>query len=147
VEVQEIGRAKQLGLEVTDTDPEAAVVNARMAGKAQTGGTSSYLAVTDSASLEAALTTAIVGAVASCTFPLTDVPVGLTNLAISARDSSGSNVKIPQDSSHGWTFTDSSEDAILLDGTPCANLRSGAYTSFQFVCACDGVIICIDKGS
>ena len=133
----------------TSSDATASATLDQMAldgGEAQTGGTSSYLAVTDSASLEAALT-AIVGAVASCTLPLTDVPAGLTNVAISARDSSGNNVKIPEDSSDGWTFTDSSEDAILLNGTPCANLRSGAYTNFQFVYACDGVIICIDKGN
>jgi hypothetical protein len=153
---------------------EAAVLNARMAGvptfvvglatssdatvtatldqlalnggEAQAGGTSSYFAVTDSASLEEALT-AIVGAAASCTLPLIDVPTGLTNVAVSATDSSGHNVAIPEDSSDGWTFTDSSEVAIVLNGPACANLRSGAYTNFQLVYACAGVIICIDKGS
>ena len=150
---------------------EAAVLNARMAGvrtfvvglatssdatatatldqlalnggEAQAGATSSYFAATDSASLEEALT-AIVGAAASCTLPLIDVPVGLTNVAVSATDSSGHNVKIPQDSSDGWTFTDSSEVAIILNGAACANLKSGAYTNFQLVYACDGVIICIE---
>jgi hypothetical protein len=111
-------------------------------GEAQSGATSSYFAVTDSASLEEALT-AIVGTAASCTLPLIDVPAGLTNVAVSATDSSGHNVAIPQDSSEGWTFTDSSEVAIVLNGPACANLRSGAYTNFQLVYACAGVIICI----
>ncbi len=44
-------------------------------GGAEIGGTTSYYAVTDSTSLEAALT-AIVGAAASCTLPLTNVPRG-----------------------------------------------------------------------
>ena len=153
---------------------EAAVLNARMAGvptfvvglatssdatvtatldqlalnggEAQAGGTSSYFAATDSASLEQALT-AIVGAAASCTLPLVDVPLNLTNVAVSATDGSGNNVKIRQDSSDGWTFTDSREVAIVLNGATCANLRSGAYTNFQFVYACDGVVICIDRGA
>jgi hypothetical protein len=111
-------------------------------GEAQAGGTSSYFAVTDSASLEAALT-AIVGAVTSCTLPLAGVPVRLTNVAVSASDSSGNMVRIPQDPSDGWTFTNSTLNAIVLNGTACANLRSGSYTNFQFVYACDGVVICI----
>jgi len=123
-----------------------ATVTATNGGEAQAGGTSSYFAVTDGASLEAALK-AIAGAVVSCTLPLIDVPAGLTNVAVSAMDSSGNNVKIPQDGSDGWTFTDSSLDAIILNGTACANLRSGAYTNFQFVYACDDVVICIDKRS
>jgi hypothetical protein len=115
-------------------------------GEAQTGGTSSYFAVTDSDSLEAALT-AIVGAVASCTLPLTDVPAGLTNVAVSVSDASGNRVKIPEDGSDGWTFTDASMRAIVFNGPPCANLRSGAYANVQFAYACDGEIICIDQGS
>ena len=71
------------------------------------------------------------------------MPPGLTNVAVSALESSGNIVRIPQDPSDGWTFTDSSEDAIILHGTPCANLRSGGYTNFQFVFACDAVVICI----
>ena len=115
-------------------------------GEAQAGGSSSYFAATDSASLAAALT-AIVGAVTSCTLPLTDAPGQLTNVAVAATDASGHIVKIPEDPSDGWSFTDLSEDAILLKGMACANLRSGAYTNFQFVYACAGVIICIDRGS
>ena len=130
----------------TSSDATVAATLDQMAldgGEAQAGGTSSYFAVTDRASLEEALT-AIAGAVASCTLPLTDVPVGLTNVAVAATESSGDLVKIPQDPSDGWTFTDSSEDAITLHGTACANLRSGAYTNFQYVYACDGVTICIE---
>jgi len=115
-------------------------------GEAQAGGSSSYFAATDSASLAAALT-AIVGTVTSCTLPLIDAPEQLTNVAVAATDASGRIVKIPQDSSDGWSFTDVNEDAILLNGMACANLRSGAYTNFQFVYACAGVIICIDRGS
>ncbi len=129
----------------TSTDATVTATLDQMAlngGEAQAGGTSSYFAVTDGASLEAALT-AIVGAVASCTLPLTNVPPGLTNVAVSATKSSGTTVQIRQDPSDGWTFTDSSEDAIILNGTACANLRSGTYTNFQFIYACDGAVICI----
>jgi hypothetical protein len=40
---------------------------------------------------------------------------------------------------------DASMDAVTLNGTACANRRSGAYTNFRFIYACDGAIICIDK--
>jgi von Willebrand factor type A domain len=159
----------------TDDDSlgaEAAVVNARMAGvstfvvglatssdvtttatldqmadnggEAQAGATTSYYAAMDSTSLEAALT-AVVGTVVSCTLPLTNVPPNLTNIAVAASESSGSLVKIPEDSSDGWSFTNASMNAIILNGTACAQLRSGAYTNFQFIYACDDVEICIDK--
>jgi len=133
----------------TSPDPTVAATLDQMAlngGEAQAGGTSSYFAVTDSASLEAALT-AIVGTVASCTLPLTDVPAGLTNVAVAVSDASGNRVEIPQDSSDGWTFTDASMRAIILNGPVCASLQSGAYTNVEFVYACDGEVICIDRGS
>ena len=131
----------------TSADPTVTATLDQLAlngGEAQAGGTTSYFAVADSASLEEALT-AIVGAAASCTLPLIDVPTALTDVAVSATDSSGKNVGIPQDGSDGWTFTDSNRVAITLNGSACANLRSGAYTNFQLVYACAGVIICIDQ--
>ncbi len=52
-------------------------------------------------------------------------------------------VKVPLDPSDGWSFTDATMDAIILNGTACANLRSGAYSNFQFISACADVNICI----
>ena len=113
-------------------------------GEAQTGGSTSYYAATDPAALEAALN-AIVGIVASCTIPLTNVPSNLSNVAVSAQDSSGKPVKIAQDPTNGWSYTDNSMTTIVLNGTACTDLQNGTYTNFQFVYACAGTTICIDR--
>jgi len=64
-------------------------------------------------------------------------------VAVSADDPTGKAVEIPQDPSNGWSYADSSMTTIILNGTVCSNLRTGAYTNFQFIYSCAGVIICI----
>jgi hypothetical protein len=113
-------------------------------GQAQTGAATSYYAATDEASLEAALNK-IVGVVASCTIPLTGVPANLSNVAVSVDDASGNPTKVPEDSTNGWEYTDTTKTAIQLHGMYCDSVKAGTYTNVKFVYACDGVPICIDK--
>ncbi len=113
-------------------------------GQAQTGAATSYFAATDEASLEAALN-AIVGKVASCVIPLTNVPSGQTNVAVSVDDASGTPTKVPNDPNNGWTYTDSTDMSITLHGTYCDGVKSGTYSNVGFVYACDGQPICIDR--
>jgi hypothetical protein len=112
-------------------------------GQAQTGAATSYYAATDEAALETALM-AIVGKVASCTIPLTGVPAGQTNVAVSV-ESGGNATKVPNDPNNGWTYTDSTMKAIQLNGSYCDGVKNGTYTNVQFLYSCDGVPICVDK--
>ncbi len=113
-------------------------------GLAQTGAATSYYAATDPASLEAALN-ALVGAVFSCTVSLAGAPTGFTNVAVSAVNAStGKPVQIQQDPNNGWTY-DSGMKNILLKGTACDNLKNGTYTNLNFIYACAGTTICIDR--
>jgi hypothetical protein len=113
-------------------------------GQPQTGAATSYYAATDEASLEASLNK-IVGLVASCTIKLTGVPSNLTNVAVSVDTSAGTPTKVPQDATNGWTYTDSTDTAIQLNGSYCDAVKGGTYTNVQFVYACNGMAICIDK--
>jgi hypothetical protein len=113
-------------------------------GFPQSGAATQYYAVTDTASLQDALSK-IVGMVASCTIPLTNVPSNLSNVAVSAKDANGNPVKIDEDPNNGWEYTDASKTVIQLHGTACNNLQSGSYSDFQFLYACAGETICIDR--
>jgi hypothetical protein len=113
-------------------------------GQAQTGAATSYYAATDETALEAALTK-IVGLVASCTIPLTGVPANLTNVAVSVDNASGTPTKVPEDPTNGWTYTDATNTAIQLHGSYCDSIKAGTYSNVQFVYACEGMTICIDK--
>ena len=113
-------------------------------GQAQTGASTSYYAATDEAALEAALM-AIVGKVASCTIPLTGVPAGQTNVAVSVDDASGQATKVPNDPTNGWTYTDSTDTKIQLNGTYCDGVKNGTYSNVQFLYSCNGQPICVDK--
>ena len=112
--------------------------------QAQTGAATSYYAATDEASLEAALAK-IVGVVASCTIPLTGVPANLTNVAVSVDDASGNPTKVPESTTDGWEYTDTTKTTIQLYGSYCTSVKAGTYTNVKFVYACDGQPICIDK--
>lgn len=112
-------------------------------GQPQTGGSTSYYAATDEASLEAALT-AIVGKVASCLIALPADAIGQTNVAVSVNDSSGKATKVPQDNGNGWSYTNNGA-AIQLNGSYCDDVKSGTYTNVQFLYSCNGQPICIDK--
>jgi hypothetical protein len=113
-------------------------------GLAQSNAATSYYAATDPTALEAALN-ALVGAVFSCTVSLSGAPSGFTNVAVSAVDAStGKPVAIQQDPNNGWTY-DSGKQNILLKGTACDDLKNGTYTNLNFIYACEGTTICIDR--
>jgi von Willebrand factor type A domain-containing protein len=105
-------------------------------GEAQANAATAYYSVADTATLEAALQT-IVGITASCTISLSGAPTGFTNVAISANDSSGNTVEIPQDAQNGWSYG-SNMTTVVLNGTSCTNLQNGSYSNFQFYYACAG---------
>jgi hypothetical protein len=112
-------------------------------GEPQTGSADGNLfyEVNSTSDLVAALTK-IVGKAISCTFPLTGVSGDLDKVAVSAKDASGNAVEIPQDDVNGWSYTDASKTAIILNGDACNNLKTVTYTGFQFIYTCaSGVII------
>jgi hypothetical protein len=114
-------------------------------GEAQTGAATSFYSVSDTTSLETALTN-IIGLVASCTIQLTGVPADQTNVAVSVDDASGTPTKVPEDPTNGWTYTDATDTAIELHGTYCDGVKGGTYSNVNFVYACPGSPpICIDK--
>ena len=107
---------------------------ANAGGEAQTGATA-YYAVTDTASLEAALTK-IVGMVSSCTISLQNVPSGQWTMAIWATNSSGKVVQLPSSTSDGWEYTDANKSSITLVGPTCDSLKNGSYSNLQFEYTC-----------
>jgi hypothetical protein len=113
-------------------------------GHAQTGAGTSYFAATDEASLEAALN-AIVGQVASCLIPLPAASQGQTNVAVSVDNAAGTPTKVPNDPTNGWTYTDSTDTSITLHGTYCDGVTNGTYSNVEYVYACAGQPICIDR--
>ena len=130
----------------TTSDPAATTALNAMAvagGRPQANAATQYYAVTDTASLVTALN-AILGMATSCTISLAGAPSNLSNVAVSAEDSSGARVEIMQDPANGWSF-DATKANIVLNGTACTNLQNGTYTNYQFIYACAGVTICIDN--
>jgi von Willebrand factor type A domain len=115
-------------------------------GEPQTGSAdgNSFYEVNSTADLVTALNK-IVGIIASCTIPLTGVPAGETNVAVSVDDASGNPTKVPEDSTNGWSYTDTTDTAIQLNGSYCDSIKAGTYSNVQFVYACEGMPICIDK--
>ncbi len=131
------------------TATDAAATNALNAmatagGEAQTGAATKYYAVTDSNSLLTALGK-ILKAATPCTIPLTGVNGNLDNVAVTAKDASGNTVQIMEDPTNGWSYTDASKTAIILNGAACNELQSVTYTAFQFIYTCSTGKICIDS--
>jgi hypothetical protein len=108
---------------------------AQAGGEAQTGGTTSYYAVSDTAGLVSTLN-AIVGLAASCTISLQNVPQGTWTIAIWATDSSGKTIQLPNSATDGWAYTDMSRSSITLVGPTCDNLKNDTYSNLQFVYTC-----------
>ena len=115
-------------------------------GEAQVGSAdgNSFYEVNSTADLVTALNK-IVGMVASCTIPLTGVNGMLEKVAVSAKDASGNTVEVMQDPTNGWSYTDASMTTIVLNGTACGDLQSGALSGFQFIYTCSTGTICIDR--
>lgn len=110
-------------------------------GEAQSGAATSYYAATDPTSLENALS-AIVGKVASCTLPLPSKPQVPNNVVV---EDVGTKTVIPQDTSHtnGWDYTDATDTAIQLYGTPCDDVTNGTYSDVEIFEGCPGSQIMI----
>ncbi len=104
-------------------------------GEAQTGAATQYYSVTDTVGLETVLAQ-IVGKTVSCTIPLTGVSGSLDKVAVSAKDASGNTIEIMQDPVNGWSYTDPTKTAIILNGDACNNLKTVTYTGFQFIYTC-----------
>ena len=119
---------------------------AKAGGEPQVGSAdgNSFYEVNSTADLVTALNK-IVGIVASCTIPLTNVPPGQTNVAVSVQDASGTATKVPQDNTDGWSYANGGTTTIQLNGSYCDGIKMGTYSNVEFVYACDGAPICIDK--
>ena len=113
-------------------------------GEPQSGSADGNLfyEVNSTSDLVAALTK-IVGQATSCSFPLTGVSGNLDKVAVSAKDASGNTIEIMQDPVNGWSYTDATKTAIILNGDACNNLKSVTYTGFQFIYTCATGIITI----
>ena len=113
-------------------------------GEPKTGSADGNLfyEVNSTSDLVAALTK-IVGQATSCSFPLTGVSGNLDKVAVSAKDASGNTIEIMQDAVNGWSYTDATKTAIILNGDACKNLKSVTYTGFQFIYTCSTGIITI----
>jgi len=98
---------------------------------AQVGGTTDYYPATSAQALADALK-AISGAVTTCTFLLNQLPPDANNLAVYLDKS-----LVPEDSSNGWSFG-ASEQAIVLNGSFCATVRSGPPSLVQALFGCPG---------
>jgi hypothetical protein len=104
-------------------------------GEAQTGAATQYYAVSDTATLVSVLGK-ILGKALSCTIPLNGVAGMLDKVAVSAKDANGNSIEIMQDDTNGWSYTDATKTAIILNGDACNNLQSVTYTDFQFIYTC-----------
>jgi len=113
-------------------------------GEPQVGAATKYYAVTDTAGLLTALQT-ILKAATPCTIPLTGVNGSLDKVAVTAKDANGNTIQIMEDPTNGWSYTDASKTAIILNGAACNDLQSVTYTAFQFIYTCSTGMICIDN--
>jgi len=102
------------------------------------GGTNTYYPALSPQDLDAALS-AIVGAVASCTFSLGGTPPDPTNVLIEFNGDS--SLRPPQDTSHtnGWDYTTPADTSIQLYGSWCDNVTNGTYSSYEIRMGCPGI--------
>jgi len=122
----------------TTSDPAATNSLNAMAvsgGEAQTGAATQYYAVSDTATLVSVLNK-ILGKALSCTIPLSGVNGTLDKVAVSAKDVNGNTIEIMQDPTNGWSYTDATKTAIILNGDSCNSLQSVTYTDFHFIFTC-----------
>lgn len=95
------------------------------------GGTDHYYPATSAADLVAALA-AISKAVASCNFEMSQSPPDPSNVAVYL-----DGVLVTKDGNNGWSFG-STEQTVILNGTPCDQITSGAATKVQVLFGCPG---------
>jgi len=113
-------------------------------GEAQVGAATQYYAVTDTADLLTVLAK-IISAATPCTIPLSGITGSLDKVAVSAKEAAGQTVEIRHDDTNGWSYTDATKTAIILNGDACRNLQTVTYTAFQFIYTCATGKICIDN--
>jgi hypothetical protein len=118
---------------IGNTGAMAALNNTAVAGgRPQMGGTTSYYQVNDAAALTTALST-IVGQAASCTFNIGAAPLGTSAVGLGVF---GDGSKLTMDPTNGWSFKDATMTTIVLNGSLCEQVTSGAIKSVTvaFVC-------------
>ena len=98
---------------------------------AQAGGTGKYYPAGSATDLASALAT-IGKAVASCTFTMAQTPPNPDNVAVYIDGS-----LVSQDATNGWSFGASSQ-TVVLNGTACAQITSGAASEVQVLFGCGG---------
>lgn len=127
-----------VGIATTDNAVASDALNAMAVagGSPQEGAETQYYAVSDTETLTEALNQ-IIGLATSCTISLENAPSGEWTIAIAAKDSSGELVKIENDDSDGWSYSDeSTKESIELKGSACEKLKDGTYSDLQFVYTC-----------
>ncbi len=95
------------------------------------GGTEHYYPATSAADLASALAT-ISKAVSSCNFEMSQSPPDPNNVAVYL-----DGALVSKDSTNGWSFGSSSQ-TVILNGTPCNQITSGASTKVQVLFGCPG---------
>jgi len=98
---------------------------------ARAGGTDHYFPATSAAELASALA-AISKAVSSCTFTMSQSPPDPNNVAVYV-----DGKLIAQDQANGWTFG-ASNQTVMLNGTACDAITSGAASKVQVLFGCAG---------
>ena len=98
---------------------------------AQAGGTDHYYPATSAQDLADALA-AISKAVSSCTFEMAQTPPDVNNVAVYL-----DGALVTKDSTNGWSFG-ANPETVLLNGTTCEKITSGAATKVQVLFGCPG---------
>jgi len=104
-------------------------------GRPQMGASTSFYAVTDTASLVTALNS-ILGRVASCKFNIGDAPNSMTN--VDNIDVFGDGTAIPRDINHadGWDYTNTAHTAIEVYGPKCDAILAGTIMTVTVTFRC-----------
>jgi hypothetical protein len=108
---------------------------ANAGGVPQTGASSAFYQVTDTASLVAVLGQ-ILGKVASCKFDIGAAPNPMTS--VDYIDVFGDGAPIPKDITHanGWDYSNAAHTAIEVFGPTCAAITSGAIMNVTVTFRC-----------
>jgi hypothetical protein len=99
---------------------------------AAAGGTTNYLPATSPQALTDAFTS-ISKAVTTCNFNLTQAPPDVNNVAVYLDKS-----LVAKDSANGWSLGANSL-TIVLNGSTCDKIPSGAATQVQVLFGCPGI--------
>jgi hypothetical protein len=129
--VDAITAAKTAGflVYVIGIGPQAALTN--LQSFAAAGGTTNYFPATSPQALTDAFAT-ISKAVTTCTFNLTQAPPDVNNIAVYLDKS-----LVTKDGANGWSLGANSL-TIVLNGSTCEKITSGAATQVQVLFGCPG---------